>query len=68
VMREQYGKLFADSPELAVTIGNRISTGEFVVDEERISGFHFAGMPTEMTALSVYRIAEGKISKLMLML
>jgi len=34
VMREQYGKLFADSPDLRVTIANRMAAGEFVVDEE----------------------------------
>jgi hypothetical protein len=67
VMREQYGKLFADSPGLGITIANRISAGDFVVDEEHISGLHFGDMPTEMTALSVYRITNGKISKLMLL-
>jgi hypothetical protein len=66
-MREQYGKLFADSPELRVTIGGRLAAGEFVVDEEHLSGFNFAGLPTEMTALAVYRIVDGKIAKLMLL-
>jgi uncharacterized protein (TIGR02246 family) len=68
VMREQYGRLFADSPELTVTIANRMTAGDFVVDEEHLSGFHFAGMPTEMTALSVYRVTDGKISRLMLLM
>ena len=36
VMREQYGKLFADSPDLRLTIANRMSAGEFVVDEEHL--------------------------------
>jgi hypothetical protein len=67
-MREQYGKLFADSPDLQLTIANRMTAGEFVVDEEHVSGFQFDGMPTEMTALSVYRVTDGKISKLMLLL
>ncbi|HXB46161.1 MAG TPA: nuclear transport factor 2 family protein [Streptosporangiaceae bacterium] len=66
--REQYGKLFADSPDLKVTIANRMTAGDFVVDEEHLSGFHFGEMPTEMTALAVYRVADGKISKLMLLL
>ncbi len=68
VMREQYGKLFADSPDLRVTIANRVAAGEFVVDEEHLTGFHFEGMPTEMTALSVYRVVEGKIARLMFLL
>ncbi len=68
VMREQYGKLFADSPDLRVTIANRVAAGEFVVDEEHLTGFHFEGMPTEMTALSVYRVVEGKIARLLFLL
>jgi uncharacterized protein (TIGR02246 family) len=67
-LREQYGKLFADSPDLSVTIANRMTAGDFVVDEEQLSGFHFGDMPTEMTALTVYRVTNGKISKLMLLM
>jgi len=67
-MREQYGKLFADSSDLSVTIANRMTAGDFVVDEEHLSGFHFGDWPTEMTALSVYRITDGKISKLMVLM
>ncbi len=67
VIREQYGKLFADSPELHVTIADRMAGGEFVVDEEHITGFHFEGMPTELTALCVYRVVDGKIAQLMLL-
>jgi uncharacterized protein (TIGR02246 family) len=66
-MREQYGKLFAASPDLHLTIANRVTAGEFVVDEEHLSGVHFGDMPTEMTALSVYRVTDGKISRLMLL-
>ena len=67
VMREQYGKLFADSPDLSVTIASRMTAGAFVVDQEEISGFHFGDMPTEMTALSIYQVTDGKIAKLMLL-
>lgn len=67
VMREQYGKLFADSPDLHLTIANRMTAGEFVVDEEHLSGMHFGDMPTEITALSVYRVTNGKIATLMLL-
>jgi len=44
-MREQYGKLFADSPDLTVTIANRMTAGDFVVDEEHLSGFHLVRCP-----------------------
>jgi uncharacterized protein (TIGR02246 family) len=66
-MREAYGKLFADSPELGVTIASRITAGEFVVDEEHISGFHLGGMPTEIAAVAIYRVTDRKIAKLMLL-
>ena len=33
-MREQYGKLFADSPDLHLTVASRMTAGDFVVDEE----------------------------------
>jgi hypothetical protein len=67
MMREQYGKLFSDSPDLDLTIANRMTAGEFVVDEEHVSGMHFGDTPTEMTALSVYRVTDGKIARLMLL-
>jgi hypothetical protein len=67
VMREQYGRLFAGSPDLHLTIANRMTAGEFVVDEEHVSGFHYGDLPTEMTVLAVYRVIDGKIAKLMLL-
>ncbi len=67
VMRQQYGQLFANSPDLHVTIAGRIAAGDFVVDEEHLSGFHFGDMPTAMTAVAVYRITGGKIARLMLL-
>lgn len=66
-MRDQYGKLFANSPDLGVSIANRIAVGKFVVDQEHITGFHFADMPTELTAVAVYQVTDGKIGRLMLL-
>jgi hypothetical protein len=68
MIRLQYGQLFADSPDLKVTIANRMANGEFVVDEEHLSGFHFGGMPEEMTGIAVYRVVDGKIARMMLLL
>jgi hypothetical protein len=67
VLREQYAKLFADSPDLGMVISGRVAAGDFVVDEAHISGMNFGSMPSEMTVLSVYRISGGKIAKLMLL-
>jgi hypothetical protein len=68
VMREQYGKLFADSPDLRVTIANRATAGEFVAYEEHLAGAHYEGMPDEYAAVTVYRVVEGKIARMMFLL
>jgi hypothetical protein len=44
-----------------------MTAGKFVVDEEHVSGLRFGDMPTEIMALSVYQVTDGKISKLMLL-
>jgi uncharacterized protein (TIGR02246 family) len=67
IMREAYGRLFADSPDLRVTIAGRVTEGEFVVDEEHLSGFHFGDMPTDLVSVAVYRVRNGKITRLMLL-
>jgi hypothetical protein len=60
-IRGQYGPLFRDSPELKVEIPRRIVAGEYVVDEEDISGFILAGFPSAMQAVVVYRVRDGLI-------
>ncbi len=44
-----------------------MTAGDFVVDEEHVSGMRSGDMPTEMTALSIYRVTNGKITRLMLL-
>jgi hypothetical protein len=60
-MRGQYGPLFRDSPELSVEIPRRVAAGDYVVDEEQVSGFVLAGYPTAMHAVVVYRVRDGLI-------
>jgi len=60
-MRVVYGQLFAQSPELHCEIRQRIRVGCYVVDEEMITGFHFAGLPTEQHAAAVYRVEGSRI-------
>jgi hypothetical protein len=45
-----------------------MAAGEFVVDEEHQTGVHFEGMPAEGTGLCVYRVVEGKIARMMVLL
>ena len=66
-MREQYGKLFANNPDLQITIASRMAAGEFVVDEEHLSGSRFTDGQAFRTAVAIYRVTGGKIAKLMLL-
>ncbi|MHB1987243.1 MAG: nuclear transport factor 2 family protein [Acidimicrobiales bacterium] len=66
-MHELYGRLFADSADLQVTIAKRMAAGEFVVDEEHVTGLRLEGMSTEVTAVAVYRVTGGKIARAMLL-
>jgi hypothetical protein len=38
-----------------------------LVDEEHVLGMNLGDMPIKMTALSVYRVTDGKIARLMLL-
>jgi hypothetical protein len=60
-MRGQYGPLFRDSPQLSVEIPHRIATGNYVIDEEDISGFILAGFPPAMRVVVVYQVQDGLI-------
>ena len=60
-MRGQYGPLFRDSPQLSVAIPGRLAAGDYVVDEEDISGFILAGFPEMMKAVVAYLVRDGLI-------
>ena len=67
-MRGQYGPLFRDSPQLGVEVPGRMAAGNYVVDEENLSGFILAGFPTEMHAVVVYRVQGGLIQDIVLLM
>ncbi len=59
-MRPRYQALFASSPNLHCDIASRVCIGNYVIDEERISG----RVPDLRHAVVIYRIdqASGLIS------
>ena len=61
VMHEQYGQLFRDSPQLRVDVLSRMVIGEYVIDDEQVTGFNLPGSPTELHAVVVYQVQEDKI-------
>jgi hypothetical protein len=60
-MRAQYEPLFRDSQELSIEVARRIKAGEFVIEEENISGFILAGFPETIHAVTIYRVRAGLI-------
>lgn len=65
-VRQMYGELFENSPQLAGRIANRIVVGNFVADHEEIEGFNLPGSPTSIQAIAVYQVTDGKISRVAL--
>jgi hypothetical protein len=58
-MRPAYSALFANSSNLHAEVPRRIRVGEFVVDEERVTGL--PGRAEPLHAVVVYRVREGVI-------
>ena len=67
-MRQLYAGLFEQSPKLHAEIKTRITSGQYIIDEERITGFNLKGSPSEMHAAVVYRISDGKITRVQMFL
>jgi len=67
-MRGRYGLLFRDSPRLSVEIARRMVAGDYVIDEEHLSGFNLAGSPAEMQAVVIYRVRQGLIHDVVLLM
>lgn len=63
-----YSQMFGQSPALHAEVVTRIAVGDFVIDEERVSGLVFEGMPPELHAAVIYRVTEGKISQVQLLM
>jgi hypothetical protein len=58
-IRHAYGGLFQESPDLHAEIAKRIEIGEYVIDEELVTGRRGAG--EALHAVVVYHVADGLI-------
>lgn len=58
-MRKRYSALFENSPELHCELVSRITLGEYVLDEEHVSGHN--GSKETNHVVAVYRIEDGLI-------
>jgi hypothetical protein len=59
--------LFAQSPELRAEVLTRIESGDWVVDEESVSGLVTPGLPSDMHAAVVYRVRDGLIAQVQML-
>jgi hypothetical protein len=57
-MRENYAKLFEKAPQLHASITNRITYGNYVIDQEVLTGIPGTN---ELTAVAIYEVKDGKI-------
>jgi len=58
-LRERYGARFRE-PNLHATLVNRIATGRFVIDHERVTRTFPEG-PGEVEVAMIYEVKDGKI-------
>jgi hypothetical protein len=58
-MRAVYDELFRESPNLRAEIASRIRVGEYVIDEEVVTGWR--GSPDPLHVAVVYHVASGVI-------
>jgi len=59
-MREIYGRLFEDSPDLCCRLLGRIVQGRFVVDHEAVAGVRGGDA---VHAVAIYEVAGGLIRR-----
>lgn len=62
-----YAQLFEQSPDLHATIVSRMSVGNWVVDEEEVSGIVFEGFPSDLHDVSIYQVSDAQIVRLQLL-
>lgn len=61
-MRAQYSALFDASPNLHAHLMSRIRVGDYVIDEEDVTGRVADGFPERVHAVAIYRVGAGKIT------
>ena len=57
-LRERYGPMFEKSPDIEIHVGWRTTVGDFVVEEETVTG-----RGEEQRHVAIYLIRDGKIAR-----
>jgi len=63
-VRSRYAKSILDNPNIHYDIPNRITLGEWVIDEERVTGFTKPGSTDVMRAVLIYRLSGDRIREI----
>ena len=66
-VRGRYAKAIEENPNVHYDIPNRIAVGEWVVDEERVTGFTKPGSPEVVRAVLVYRFSGERIREIVIL-
>lgn len=66
-VRSRYAKSMIDNPNIRYDIPNRIALGDWVIDEERVTGFSKPGSPDVVRAVLVYRISGELIREILIL-
>jgi hypothetical protein len=66
-VRRRYAKAIEENPEIRYDIPNRIAVGEWVIDEERVTGFTKPGSPKVVRAVLVYRLSGERIREILIL-
>jgi len=65
-VRARYAKSMSDHPNLHYDIPNRIALGNYVIDEERVTGYSPGG-PDVVRAVLVYRVTTDLIREILIL-
>jgi len=60
-MRTQYSSLFNSSPSLNAHLMSRIVVGNYVIDEEDITGMKAEGSPDRLHSVAIFKVDAEKI-------
>lgn len=66
-VRSRYATSMNNNPDIRYDIPNRIALGDWVIDEERVTGFSKPGSPDVVRAVLVYRISGGRIREILIL-
>ena len=63
-VRARYARSMTENPGIRYDIPNRIALGDYVIDEERVTGFTKPGSPDVVRAALIYRFSGNLIREI----